>query len=171
MSSSQASGLPVTVPDARALTVESRPFWAGLAAGQLRLQRCGDCAGVVWYPRGLCPRCGSVDLAWFTASGQGIIYSFTVVRRAPEPFGSAVPYVVAYVELDEGPRVLTNIVHGDPELVRIGQPVQCVFDTDEAGLALLRFRPAPGDTDALPICYLRVICRPVKCKTAGHEET
>jgi uncharacterized protein len=157
MSSSQASGLPVRVPDAKALTVESRPFWEGLTAGQLRLQRCARCAGVVWYPRGLCPLCGSVDLVWFTASGQGSIYSFTVVRRAPEPFGSAVPYVVAYVELDEGPRVLTNIVHCDPGLVRIGQPVQGVFDTDEAGLALLRFRPAPGDTGALPICYPPVI--------------
>jgi uncharacterized protein len=70
-----------------------------------------------------------------------------VVRRAPEPFGAAVPYVVAYVELAEGPRVLTNIVDCEPDLVRIGHPVRCVFQADEAGRALLRFRPAPGAGD------------------------
>jgi len=140
----QASGLPVAIPDS---TPETRPFWDGLAAGQLRLQRCRDCDSVIWYPRGLCPQCGSVGLAWFTASGRGTIYSFTVLRRALGPFGQAVPYVVAYVELAEGPRVLTNIVHCEPGLVRIGQPVECVFDRDEAGRALLRFRPAP-DTAA-----------------------
>jgi uncharacterized OB-fold protein len=136
------SKLPVTLPDAAALTEESKPFWDGLAAGQLRLQRCADCAEVIWYPRGLCPHCGSVALAWFTASGHGTIYSFTVVRRAAGPFGAAVPYVVGYVELAEGPRVLTNIVDCDPGQVGIGQPVQCVFDHDEGGRALLRFRPA-----------------------------
>lgn len=140
--SSRASGLPVTVPDL--LTVESRPFWDGLAAGQLRLQRCGDCAAVIWYPRGMCSQCGSFGLIWFTASGRGAVYSFTVVRRAAGPFGAAVPYVVAYVELAEGPRVLTNIVDCDPGLVRIGQPVRAAFDPGEAGRALLRFRPASG---------------------------
>jgi uncharacterized OB-fold protein len=139
-----SSGLPVTLPDEKFLTEESRPFWDGLAAGQLRLQRCGDCDAVVWYPRGLCPHCGSVALAWFTASGLGTVYSFTVVRRGPEPFSAAAPYVVAYVELAEGPRVLTNIVGGDPELTRIGQPVRAFFDPGPDGRVLLRFGAADG---------------------------
>jgi uncharacterized protein len=135
-----SSGLPVTVPEA--LTVESQPFWDGLAAGELRLQRCGDCGAVIWYPRGMCSQCGSFGLIWFQAAGDGTVYSFTVVRRAAGAFGAAVPYVLAYVELAEGPRVLTNIVGCDPGLVRIGLPVRCVFDSDETGRALLRFRPA-----------------------------
>lgn len=135
-----SSDLPVTVPEA--VTVESEPFWDGLAAGELRLERCGDCEAVIWYPRGLCPQCGSLGLIWFKASGEGAVYSFTVVRRAAGAFGPAVPYVVAYVELAEGPRVLTNIVDCDPGLVRIGLPVRCVFDADDTGRALLRFRPA-----------------------------
>jgi uncharacterized OB-fold protein len=135
-----AGDLPVAIP---AVMLESQPFWDGLAARQLRLQRCGDCDAVVWYPRGLCPRCGSLNLAWFTASGQGVVYSYTVVRRTAGPFAAATPYVVAYVELAEGPRVLTNVVGCEPERVSIGQRVECVFDTGEQGRALLRFRPAP----------------------------
>jgi uncharacterized OB-fold protein len=137
----QAGGLPVVIP---AVMLESQPFWDGLAAGQLRLQRCAGCDAVVWYPRGLCPHCGSLSLAWFTASGQGTIYSYTVVRRTTGPFAAATPYVVAYVELAEGPRVLTNVVDCDPDLVRIGQPVEAAFDADDHGRALLRFRPAPA---------------------------
>lgn len=132
-------GLPVAIPP---VILESEPFWEGLASGQLRLQRCGDCDAVVWYPRGLCPQCSSLILAWFTASGQGVVYSYTVVRRTEGPFAAAVPYVVAYVELAEGPRVLTNLVDCEPGQVHIGQAVECVFDPDGQGRALLRFRPA-----------------------------
>lgn len=133
-----AGVLPVVIPE---FTVESRPFWDGLAEGYLRLQRCADCDAVVWYPRGLCPQCGSVSLLWFTASGRGAVYSFTVVRRTAGPYAAVTPYVVAYVELAEGPRVLTNVVDCGPEMMHIDQPVECVFDAGDDGRALLRFRP------------------------------
>jgi len=118
-------------------TLETAPFWDACAAGRLELPRCDDCATVIWYPRRLCPSCGSRNVSWFEASGRGSIYSFTIQRSGQGAFKPKAPYVIAYVELQEGPRVLTNIVGADPESLTIGQAVQVVFE------------PA-GDTDALP---------------------
>ncbi|AYG03142.1 Zn-ribbon domain-containing OB-fold protein [Gryllotalpicola protaetiae] len=131
--------LPAPTPD---ISPEAAPFWEGTARGELRLQRCGQCGTVVWYPRGLCPSCSSSGLEWFTATGSGRIYSFSVNRRGDGAFREASPFVLAYVELDEGPRVLTNIVGVDPDAVEIDLPVRAVFADTGAGTALLRFRPA-----------------------------
>lgn len=133
------SGLPAPVP---IVHPEAKPYWDGAAEGRLSLQRCGDCATVIWYPRGICPECGSKRLDWFDASGRGTIYSYTVVRRgATGPYSGATPYVVAYVELEEGPRVMTNIVHCDVDSVGVGDAVRAVFDPTGEGSALVRFRP------------------------------
>ena len=85
---------------------------------------------------------GSSSVTWFEASGRGTVYSCTVTRRIGGSWRAATPFVLAYVELEEGPRVLTNIVGCDPETVHIGQAVQAVFDRTPDGPALLRFTPA-----------------------------
>jgi uncharacterized OB-fold protein len=123
-----------------AVTAHTAPFWAGLAGGRLRLPRCDDCGSVIWYPRPLCPHCHGVRSTWFDASGQGTIYSFTVVRRGSGVYADAAPYVVAYVELDEGPRVLTNIVGWAGDDVRVGGSVEAVLAPAPGGEPLLRFR-------------------------------
>jgi uncharacterized protein len=121
---------------------EARPFWEGAAEGRLMLQRCSACATVVWYPRGVCPACGSLSLDWFETTGRGTVYSFTVNRRGAGDYGGIGPYVLAYVELDEGPRMLTNIVNCDPADVKIGGSVRAVFHPTGEGTALVRFEPA-----------------------------
>jgi uncharacterized OB-fold protein len=124
---------------------EVRPFWDATAQGRLVAPRCTACSGLIWYPRPYCPACGSLSVEWVELSGRGSVYSFTVNRRgqADMPaYREAGVYVLAYVELDEGPRVMTNIVDCDPDTVKIGQQVEVVFHDTGAGNALPRFRPA-----------------------------
>ena len=123
---------------------EVKPFWDGTAEGRLLLPRCDDCQVFIWYPRPFCPACASTRVSWVAASGRGTVYSFTVNRRGQadlSAYKEAGLYVLAYVELDEGPRVMTNIVDCDPETVQIGQRVQVVFHDTGQGTALPRFRP------------------------------
>ena len=136
--------LPTPTP---VVSREARPFWEAAAEGRLLLQRCGDCGAVIWYPRGLCPECTGSSLEWFQATGRGLIYSYTLNHRGIGPYENSAPYVLAYVELEEGPRILTNIVECDPASIWIGQPVEArFFPTDEVGLALVRFRPTDATT-------------------------
>jgi hypothetical protein len=107
----------------------------------LLLARCEDCGVVIWYPRAFCPVCGSRSTSWVEACGRGVVYSFTVARRGVGPYRDAAPYVVAYVELAEGPRVMTNVVDCHPDSVEVGMPVQVVFHDTGQGHALYRFRP------------------------------
>lgn len=131
--------LPAPAPD---VAPEAKPFWDAAAEGRLVLPRCDDCAAVIWYPRALCPDCGSTAVSWFEASGRGSVYSFTVTRRGQGAYADAAPYVLAYVELEEGPRVMTNVVGADPETLRVGQAVTATFADTGRGTALLRFHPA-----------------------------
>ena len=124
------------------VTSETEEFWAATTRGVLLLKRCDACDAVIWYPKGFCPVCSSFATSWFPASGRGTVYSFTVVRRGLGPWQQAAPYVIAYVELDEGPRVMTNIVGCDVGSVQIGMPVEVSFDDTGDGSALYRFRPA-----------------------------
>jgi uncharacterized protein len=133
---------PLPAPDPL-VTPETERFWAALDDHVLLLQRCDACRAVIWYPRFFCPRCGSTATSWFAASGHGTIYTFTVVRKSRRAgYDTAVPYVVASVELDEGPRVFANITGTDPASVRIGQRVTVTFTATEGGRTLYRFRPA-----------------------------
>ncbi|HZT65310.1 MAG TPA: Zn-ribbon domain-containing OB-fold protein [Acidimicrobiales bacterium] len=133
-----SSGLPTAEPRP---TVENHPYWEGTAQGRLVLPRCTACGTVIWYPRAFCSSCRGTDVEWFEASGRGTIYSFTISHRGQGPWRDVAPYVVAYVELEEGPRVLTNVVGCDPDEVKVAQPVEAVFEP--AGeYALLRFAPA-----------------------------
>jgi hypothetical protein len=121
----------------------SAPFWEGLSEGELRLQRCQQCERYVFYPRSVCPYCLSDRLGWTRASGRGRIYSYTIVRRAMNPaFAEDVPYVFALVELDEGPRVTTNIVNCGSDEVRVDMPVKAAYDNVTPKTALLKFEPA-----------------------------
>lgn len=123
----------------------SQPFWDAARRHEFVIQRCRSCEQHVFYPRYNCPHCGSLDLEWVPAAGRGTIYTYTVARRPTHPiFADRVPYVIAIVELEEGPRLTTNIVGCDPEEVRIGMPVEAMFeDIDEAG-TLIMFRPRGG---------------------------
>jgi hypothetical protein len=120
---------------------ETRAFWEATREGRLLLPRCLGCGVVIWYPRGMCPKCHGAKVEWIEASGRGSVYSFTVVRRSFGAWREVTPYVVAYVELEEGPRVLTNLVELDPEQARIGMAVRLRLDPTSSGHALPRFVP------------------------------
>ncbi len=133
---------PKTLPaPAPQTNVETKTFWDATAEGKLLLPRCNECDVIIWYPKLFCPECSSFDISWIEASGKGTVYSFTINRRGQGDYRD-LAYVLAYVELEEGPRVLTNIVDCDPESISVGQAVQVVFHPTSSGAALPRFRPA-----------------------------
>lgn len=136
------SDLPASRPP---FNPEAAPYWEAAADGRLVLPVCDACGHHIWYPRAWCPVCGSTSVTWTELSGRGTVYACTVVRKAMGPWGAAAPYVGAYVELEEGPRVLTNVVTDDPSSVGIGVPVEAVFvpveaSEDDPPQAILRFR-------------------------------
>ena len=133
------SGLPAPAPH---VNPETKPYWDATAEGRLLLRQCRACESVIWYPRSLCPECGSLDTEWIEASGRGTIFTFSVNRRGAGAYRGASPYVLAYVELEEGPRMMTNIVDCDVDTLTIGDPVRVVFHDTGEGNALPRFRPA-----------------------------
>lgn len=142
---SDESGLPTPSPRANP---ETEPFWEATADGQLLLRRCGECDQYYYYPRAHCPECHADTTEWVEASGRGEIYSYSITRGGVgEPYAAATPFVLAYVELEEGPRMLTNVVGIDlegGEEPAVGQAVEVVFedtDDDENDYALPRFRP------------------------------
>lgn len=123
-------------------TLISKPFWDGLREERLLIQRCRECGSLQHYPRPHCIRCLSLDLEWTQASGRGTVYSYTIVRRAANPaFAEDVPYVLAVIELEEGPHLSGNVVGVPPEEVRIGMPVEAVFDHVTPEATLLKWRP------------------------------
>jgi uncharacterized OB-fold protein len=113
------------------------PFWKAASEGVLMIRRCKSCSEAHWYPRPFCPHCGSEDTDWVSASGSGTVYSFTVTRKA-----GPVPYVLAYVTLDEGVTMLTNLVDAEIESLHIGQRVNVTFREAEGGGAVPMFKPA-----------------------------
>ncbi|HUC36880.1 MAG TPA: Zn-ribbon domain-containing OB-fold protein [Acidimicrobiales bacterium] len=129
---------PAPVPDP-----DSERYWAAAKEGRLLVQRCEICGARQLYPRDRCLVCrGPVE--WMEASGRGTVHSFTVIRQNhSRPFRDQIPYVVALVDLEEGPRVMTNVVGCEPEEVHIDMPVRATFETvsETAGIAL--FRPDP----------------------------
>ena len=118
----------------------TEPFWAAVRQHRLEIQRCRECGGYEWTPQMVCGACLEDTLDWTAVSGLGTVYSFTIVRRPQSPAFTA-PYVVAEVDLDEGPRLLANVIGVEPEKVRIGLRVAVGFE-DFEGLSLFHFRPA-----------------------------
>jgi uncharacterized OB-fold protein len=121
---------------------DSKEFWAGCKAHELRFQKCKTCDHVRWPPSILCPLCYSKDTKWIVAEGKGRVYSFTVYHVAYHPgFENDLPYVVADVELEEGPRLLTNIVGCRPDEVKCDMPVEVTWEDITADFSLPKFRP------------------------------
>ncbi|HJQ83806.1 MAG TPA: Zn-ribbon domain-containing OB-fold protein [Candidatus Binatia bacterium] len=122
---------------------ESRGFWEALARHELYFQRCRACGTNRLYPRAVCPACLSSATEWVRASGRGTVYSFTVTHQNQAPgFREELPYVLAIVELEEGVRLMTNVVGCAPDAVRIGMPVEVVFDDVTPEVTLLKFQPS-----------------------------
>lgn len=135
---------------------ESRAYWEGAGRGELVLQRCRDCGVVQHRPRGLCVSCLSDAIEHFVASGRGEVYTYSIVHQNQHPdFRAALPYIVAYVQLEEGPQLLSNIVDCDPASISIGMPVRVDFvptptgsgkggseETSDEVLGVPRFVPA-----------------------------
>ena len=122
-------------------TPTSAPYFDALREGRLRLQRCPR-DGFFFYPRSRCPDCLGDDWAWEDVSGRGRVYSFTVDRVGLDPAQrSRIPLVIAIVELEEGPRLTSNVVGCAPEAVSVGLPVVATFE-DLGSETLVHFQPA-----------------------------
>jgi uncharacterized OB-fold protein len=127
-------------------TPETQHFWDGTRAGELRLQRCNACGKVYFPPRPFCPACAGREVSVFAASGKARLYSY-VIHHRPVP-GFTPPYAIAVVELDEGPRMMTNIVDCEqtPEALVLDMPVEVVFEPQTDTITLPFFRPASTST-------------------------
>jgi uncharacterized OB-fold protein len=120
---------------------ESRGYWEALARHELYFQRCRDCGRKRFYPRALCPNCLSSATEWVRASGRATVYSFTVTHQNQAPgFREELPYVLALVELEEGVRMMSNVIGCAPDQVRIGMAVEVVFEDATPEITLPRFR-------------------------------
>jgi uncharacterized OB-fold protein len=125
------------------LNADTKPFWDGCSDHELRFQKCTECGHVRWPPSIICPLCYSNQTKWIRASGKGKVFSFVVYHKAYHPaFEADLPYVVAIVELEEGPHFLTNIVGCDPGAVSCEMPVDVVWEDVTEEFSLPKFRPA-----------------------------
>lgn len=115
---------------------ETTEFWKAGGEGRFLIKHCTDCGRNHWYPRTICPHCFSSKTEWKEASGHGVIYSFSTMRRADPPF------TLAYVTLAEGPSMMTNIVDCDPDTLAIGQPVKLKWTPSAEGQVVPTFVPA-----------------------------
>lgn len=119
----------------------SRPFWEAANESRLILQRCDVCAHYRWTPQILCTHCQAEPFTWTEISGRGRLYSFTIVHRAPTA-GFEVPFVLAVVELEEGPLMLTQIVESPREALAVDAPVEIAFTRANDDINLYTFRLA-----------------------------
>ena len=129
-----------------AITRLNQPYWDGLRNHELRMQRCDDCNRVLYPPSPMCPRCGSHKLVWTRLSGRGRVNSWVVFHQSYfKSFEGEIPYNVTEVELEEGPRLMTNLLEVSNDDIRAGMPVEIVYDDVTEELTLAKFRPAlPG---------------------------
>ena len=118
------------------INMETAVYWESAKNGKLLVKSCKACGKLHYYPRTICPHCLSSDTDWVEASGKGTIYTYSVMRR------TETPYVIAYVTLEEGVTMLSNIVECDVDGVAVGQTVEVVFRDTEGGHSLPVFRPA-----------------------------
>jgi uncharacterized OB-fold protein len=130
--------VPVPLP-----SPESEPFWAAARERRLVAPRCRSC-GFLWFPpTAMCPSCGSVDRDWMALSGRGKVFSFTVIHRVYDAaFADRVPYVVAVIELEEGQRILSNVIGIPPDQVRCDMAVRVTFDDRRGDVVIPQFAPA-----------------------------
>ncbi|HTR63308.1 MAG TPA: Zn-ribbon domain-containing OB-fold protein [Candidatus Binataceae bacterium] len=122
---------------------ETRPWWEALQRHELYIQKCRACGELRFHPRAQCTECLSPRTEWVRCSGRGKIYTFTTTYQNPLPgFRESLPYIMAWVELDEGVKMLTNVVECRPEEVKIGMPVEVVYEDVTPQVTLANFRPA-----------------------------
>jgi hypothetical protein len=124
---------------------ESDFYWEKAKAHELWLRRCKDCDNVYFYPRDICPSCYTNNVEWFQASGKATLHAYSIAERGPTPaFRDAVPYVAALVDLDEGPRMPTNLVgvEMDEEHIKVGMALEVTFDDITDEVTLPKFKPA-----------------------------
>ena len=130
--------MPLPIPD-----LDSMPFWTGCREGVLLIQRCSSCGHYRYPPRPICPRCRTLGGEWVKASGRGTVYSWVVPHHPVHPaVVDKVPYIVALVQLEEGPRMVTNLVEMAPEEVRDGMLVEVLFEPLTDTITLPKFRRA-----------------------------
>ncbi len=131
---------PLPVPDA-----DTRPFWEGTKKHELRIQRCQSCRSFFFYPRSVCPKCHSQQLEWVRVSGKAQLYSYAIVHRATNAgFAPDVPYTYVIVQLEEGPRMISNVVQCPLNGLRIGMPLEVTFEDVTVDVTLPKFKPAAG---------------------------
>ena len=122
---------------------ETQPYWDAARDGKLMIRRCRACGEAYFYPRSFCPKCWSEDVEWEEASGRATLYTWSVVHRNDlPPFPDRVPYVAAIVDLDEGPRMMTNVEGCSFEDLRVGMSLQVDFRDDSDEVTVPVFRPA-----------------------------
>jgi uncharacterized OB-fold protein len=123
-------------------TPETLPYWEGAARGELCLQRCRTCDRFYFPPRPFCPRCWSTSVTWEAVSGRGSLYSYLITHLAAPGFEDAVPYAIAVVELEDGPRLMSNIVGiaNTPEALVLDMPLEVTFEQRNA-MTIPQFRP------------------------------
>ncbi|MEO3888254.1 Zn-ribbon domain-containing OB-fold protein [Nonomuraea sp. B5E05] len=126
-------------------TPETQPFWDGTAAGELRIQRCQTCARHYFYPRPSCPHCGGDQVEWVRASGRATLYSYVINHRPAPGFEDDAPYTIAVVELEEGVRMMSNIVGvpSAPENLSLDMELRVVFE-QRGDVHVPLFEPAGG---------------------------
>lgn len=130
------------------LTDENRPFWEGAREGRLRMQRCDDCAHLRYPISRWCPQCLSESSTWIDLSGRGVVASTIVFHQVySAAFADDVPYNVSLIQLDEGPRMFSNVVGVAPSRVQVGDAVQAIFDPVTAEVSIPRFRLLEGGSD------------------------
>jgi hypothetical protein len=128
-----------------AVTPLAKPFWDATTRHELTLQRCKGCGTYQWYPKPWCIDCGSRDLEWTKVSGHGKVFSYTIIRQVVQNmpgFGEDLPFVLASIELDEGPRMIAQLSDLKPEEAKIGMDVVVTFADATQEVSIPKFKPA-----------------------------
>ncbi len=130
---------PIPVP-----SEDSRPYWEAARKHELKLQKCSDCGAFRLPPSVVCPECTSMSAEWAAVSGRGRIYSFVIFHRAYHPaFKDDIPYAVAVIELEEGPRLLSNVVGCSPDEIRCDMSLEVYFEDITPEITLPKFKLIP----------------------------
>ena len=128
--------MPEELPDP-----DSIHYWDGVSNSELRYQLCNGCKSSIFYPRSICPACGSSAICWKVSSGLGKIYACTTVYRAPPKYKDKVPYIVALIDLDEDYRMMSEIINFGEKDVSVGKQVKVIFRDDIDGKLMPYFTP------------------------------
>lgn len=139
---SQGKGLLPAKP-APDVFPHSEPFWQETSKGELKVQVCATCSHKQWYPKVMCENCGCRKFSWLRCSGKGTVYSFTIVREVvmnSRAFEKEIPYALSIIDLEEGIRMVAQVVGTPPDQVRIGMKVEAFFEKIDS-FTVVKFKP------------------------------